>query len=106
MADNPRFACVYFKCASWVQGLGMVGDVDTRPDPETGRPRTEAIITLVTDLGWLRISTPSGETWVPESNLASAFPHFEDRQGVAKAKAGLAPNISPNATTQAPVKPA
>jgi len=103
MADN-NFIRVYFKTPAWVQGLGMVGDVDTRPDPETGRPRIEAIITLVADLGWLRISTPSGETWVPDSNIASAFPLFVDRHVASKAKAGLAQNANPNATTQAPVK--
>jgi hypothetical protein len=61
----------------WVDGLGMVDMIDTRPDLETGKPKLEMVsMTWLGEDRLLKVVTRAGETLIAAA--ASMKQQFED----------------------------
>lgn len=83
---NTKLSYVRFHIPADIDGLGCTDRIDTRPDPESGRPRLMGVtMTWLAQERVLRVTTAAGATWVFESNLASAKPVYEDLVKAAKA---------------------
>lgn len=101
--SDKKLEYVLFQGPVLVKGLGLVDRVDLRIDVDTGAPKTaQTHLTLVKDLGVIRITNLAGESWVPVTFVASMLPLLEDLLAASKATAGLAPQNKPNATKKAP----
>jgi hypothetical protein len=63
----------------------VVERIDVGINPESGKPHLEGVtMAYLPDERKLRVTTPKGESWVFESNLASVKPVFEDRAAAAR----------------------
>jgi len=61
----------------WIDGLGVVNEVDTTLDPDTGKPRLAGVsMTWLAAEKLLRIATNSGETLV--SSPVGMKPIYDD----------------------------
>jgi hypothetical protein len=80
--EDLKILSVRFIRPVQLKGAGMVDHLELGPDPETGKPLNEGITaTWFAAARAIRVSTPKGETWVPEGTIASLQPLYEQRAG-------------------------
>lgn len=85
MTDR-KLSYVKFAHPVWVDGLGMVDQLDIRLDADTRKPKNAGVtLTWLCEERVLRVSTSAGETLL--SAACSMKPVYEDRAAAAaKAK--------------------
>jgi hypothetical protein len=85
MKTDLKLKFVRFCGCAEIAGHGPAEKLNLGIDSETGRPFLPGVsATYIAEGRGVRISTPSGETWVPVENVASMWPIFEDRLEAAR----------------------
>lgn len=80
MHTDLKILSVRFVRPTELKGLGMVDLLNLDIDPETKQPFKPGVsATWVALARAIRVTTSKGETWVPEGNICSFQPLYEQR---------------------------